>query len=180
MSIDLKQNYFELFDLPVRFDIDLTLLATNFRQLQAHYHPDKFVSASDSEQRQAMQATVFINEAHDTLKSPRLRSRYLLELAGIDFNDERDISTDTAYLMQQLEIRESIDVADDAEDPLEHLEEIKKLVRDRKQAVEASFVESYKKGDFQAAKEATLKMRFCERVYNEIRKAEERLEDEYF
>ena len=73
--LDFNQSYFQLFGLPEQFEVDLASLATAFRERQATYHPDRFVNADDKERLLAVQSTGFINEAHDALKSPRLRSR---------------------------------------------------------------------------------------------------------
>ena len=47
----LTQNYFELFDLPTSYDVDISELSTRYRMLQAAVHPDKFANASDLEKR---------------------------------------------------------------------------------------------------------------------------------
>ncbi|HIP94871.1 MAG TPA: Fe-S protein assembly co-chaperone HscB, partial [Leucothrix sp.] len=70
--LDFKQSYFDLFGLPVHFQIDDSQLSASFRALQKKYHPDKFVNASDQERRLAVQSTGFINEAYETLLSSRL------------------------------------------------------------------------------------------------------------
>lgn len=178
MPIDLKSNYFELFGLPEQFEVDTTLLATRFRALQAECHPDQFVSASDEEKRISMQHTAFVNEASDTLKNPRLRARYMLALKGVEFTDETDLSNDPAYLMEQMEIRESIEDAENASDPFEELDGLRKIVLSRRNDVENDFQSSYADDKMLEAKQAVLKMRFCERIVEEIQRIEERLEDE--
>ena len=71
--LDFNQSYFKLFGLTEQFTLDTSTLASAFRKLQAQYHPDRFVNADDQERRLAVQSTGFINEAHEELKSPRLR-----------------------------------------------------------------------------------------------------------
>ena len=43
--------------------------------------------------------------------------------------------------------------------------------------MENDFQTSYDSGDFKVAKQAALKLRFCERIFEEIKRIEERLDD---
>lgn len=176
MHIDLSQHFYDVFGLPVQYQVDSTALSSRFRELQAQAHPDKFVNGTDEERRLAVQTTGFLNEAYDTLTNPRLRGRYLLELNGVEFTDQ-DTTTDPAYLMEQMEIRESIEEAEEAPDPFEELERLNKIIKARQQSVENDFQTSYDQGDFEGAKEAVLKMRFCERIFSEIQRIEDKLEE---
>lgn len=180
MTLDLTQNYFELFALPSQFEIDTSALASAFLKLQSQWHPDRFASGSDEERRISMQNTSFINAAHDTLKSSRLRGRYLLELSGVSFDDEVETSNDPAFLMQQMELRESIEEVTEVAEPFDELDDIKKSVKNQNQQFELDFQKSYQAKDYATAKEIVLKMRFMERIFDEIRRLEEKLEDEYF
>src|SRR3990167_7950003 len=85
-DFDLKKNYFELFCLPVTYQVDLELLSQRYRALLQQVHPDRFVNASPQEQRLAVQYTGLVNDALDTLKSPIKRSAYLLKIHGIDID----------------------------------------------------------------------------------------------
>lgn len=178
MSIDLQQNYFDLFRIPVTFDVDHTQLAVQFRDLQSIFHPDKFVTASDAERLESVKVTALINEARDTLVDARLRARYMLRLKGVDFNDETDTSQDPIYLMGQMELRESIENAEHANDPFAELDNLRKIVQQRKVDIEDDFNSAYNQQNFSGAKQAALKMRFCERIISEIRRIEERIDDE--
>ncbi len=104
------QNFFELFSLTVDFDIDLSKLELAYQQQAGIFHPDKFATATEKEKNLALQNTSLVNTAYDTLKSPLLRATYLLELAGINAFDEKDTQMDTAFLMAQIELRESLEV----------------------------------------------------------------------
>lgn len=113
----LTQNYFEIFDLPTSYDIDLTELSTRYRKLQTAVHPDKFANASDLERRISMQQSALINEAYQTLKSPLLRARYMLQLKGVDLTNESSVNMDSEFLMQQMRLREALEQVRDAQDP---------------------------------------------------------------
>jgi molecular chaperone HscB len=109
MSSDAGRNYFELFGLPVSFEIDRASLTERYRDLQRTVHPDKYANATDRERRLSVQQASLINEAFETLKSPLGRARYLLELHGLAVNDESNTVMDPVFLMQQMEWRESLE-----------------------------------------------------------------------
>ncbi len=178
--LDFKQSYFELFGLPENFDVDTAKLSSAFRALQTKYHPDRFINAEDNERRVAVQTTGLINEANETLKSSRLRARYLLKLAGIDFDDEIDTTSDGAFLMHQMEIREALEDVSNAKDPLARIDDIGQEISGEADALKDDFVEQLESGNLDAAKEAVLKMKFFERLCQESKNITEKLEDELF
>lgn len=47
-------NYFSLFSLPVRYDLDTQVLAGRYQDLQRQYHPDRFAAGDAKEQAQAL------------------------------------------------------------------------------------------------------------------------------
>ena len=178
--LDFKQNYFDLFGLPEQFEIDESQLSSAFRELQAKYHPDRFVNASEQERRAALQATGFINEAHETLLSSRLRARYLLTLKGIDFDDEVDTTHVGAFLMRQMELREALEDVKNAHDPLARIDDLAQQISGEADALKDDFVEKMEQGKLACAKDAVLKMKFFERLCQESRRLTEELEDELF
>lgn len=178
--LDFKQSYFELFGLPESFELDTSKLASSFRALQTKYHPDRFVNADDSQRRVAVQTTGFINEANETLKSSRLRARYLLGLAGVDFDDEIDTTSDGEFLMHQMEMREALEEVSSAKDPLARVDDIAQEISGEADALKENFVAHLDEGNLDQAKEAVLKMKFYERLCNESKSLTEKLEDELF
>jgi molecular chaperone HscB len=110
------QNHFELFNLPARFDIDLAALDSAYRDVQGRVHPDRFVNATDTEKRVAMQWATRANEAYQTLKNPLKRARYLCELHGIDLQTESNTAMPMDFLMQQMEWRDALGEARAAKD----------------------------------------------------------------
>lgn len=104
-------DYFSLFGLPARFDLDDEVLERAWREVAAQVHPDRFATASAVERRVAMQWAARANEAYRQLRDPLLRARYLCEQAGVDLQTESNTSMDPAFLMQQMEWREMLDDA---------------------------------------------------------------------
>lgn len=115
--LDFSRNYFELFGLPVAFAVDIELLSDRYRGLLASLHPDRFVSASDQEKRLSMQASTLVNEAFQTLKAPLARARYLLLLHSGDQDSDIGTTHDGAFLMEQMELRETLAGAKGQNDP---------------------------------------------------------------
>ncbi|STI48020.1 co-chaperone HscB [Escherichia coli] len=62
-------DYFTLFGLPARYQLDTQALSLRFQDLQRQYHPDKFASGSQAEQLAAVQQSATINQAWQTLAS---------------------------------------------------------------------------------------------------------------
>lgn len=44
---DENANYFEIFNLPLKFDINLIQLEKQYKTLQKYFHPDRFASKSE-------------------------------------------------------------------------------------------------------------------------------------
>jgi molecular chaperone HscB len=112
------QNYFELFSLDADFAIDLTSLERAYQSQVSIFHPDNFVTKSDKEKSIALQNTSLINTAYDTLKSPLLRATYLLELQDINAFDEKDTQMDMDFLMNQIALREKLELLEVDKDEL--------------------------------------------------------------
>ena len=62
-TVNFNNNYFEIFELPVSFRLDVPSLGETYLTLQKEVHPDRFAAASDGEQRLAMQWTTQLNTA---------------------------------------------------------------------------------------------------------------------
>lgn len=168
-------NHFQLFKLPIQFQIDLTALDQHFRALQAEIHPDKFAAAPANEQLRAMQLATQANEAYQTLKNPTNRARYLLQLQGVDTAEETNTAMPADFLMQQLEWREAI------EENANHLNDLHHLSREIKQAAQALQQNLAQQLDldknWQAAAESVRKLQFMNKLREEISRKIEILED---
>ena len=79
-NIEFSCDYFELFGIPVSYEIDLALLERRYQELQLKFHPDRHMRSTPQEQLLAVQYVSLINQAYTELKSTLSRARYLLSL----------------------------------------------------------------------------------------------------
>lgn len=107
--MELEQDYFSLLDLPKSYSVDKKKLKSNARILLRQYHPDRFSASTSEEQRLAEQLAAHINFAVRVLEDPIQRAQHLLSLADIDANFDNRTIQDNAFLIQQMELRESFD-----------------------------------------------------------------------
>lgn len=174
----LTSNFFELFDLPVSYDVDLNKVQQVYMALQKQVHPDKFANASDLEKRVSMQQTSWINEAQITLKDPVLKAVYLLKLNGIDMNLDNETTMDAGFLMQQLEMRERLEHIRNESDPLAALDVIASDVKAASDDLMKAFAKAYEQDEIDDARELIRKLQFMQKAKKEINALMADIEDE--
>lgn len=179
MSKDiLASNFFELFDLPVSYDIDVGQMQQAYMALQKQAHPDRFASASDQEKRLSMQQTSWINEAQATLKDPVQRAAYMLKLRGQDINLHNETTMDAAFLMQQLQMRERLEHIKDETDPLTALDKMAKEVKQAANELMQAFSQAWEEDRLDDAREIIRKLQFMQKAKNQINTLIADIEDE--
>jgi molecular chaperone HscB len=144
-----------------------------YRDIQSQVHPDRFAHAGDAERRASMQWTTRVNESFQVLKNPVARARHLLELQGVDVAFETNTAMPTEFLMQQMELREKLEEAKDAE-TLDALRRDLFSSRDSLQSEIARAIDTDK--DYKAAAGLVRKLQFLHRLDEEIDEAHERLD----
>lgn len=174
----LSLNFFELFEIPVAYDIDLNELQQKYTALQQAVHPDKFASASDQEKRLSMQQTSHINEACQTLKDPVARAVYLLKLKGVDINLDNETTMDMAFLMEQMEMREKLADMRQQDDPLAQLDKLAAEVKSKMAEMTRQFSAAYENNELEEARELIRKLQFMQKAKKEIDELSATLEDE--
>ena len=175
-----SKNFFEIFDVPVSTELDLSKISEVNRELQKNTHPDRFAHSSEQERRVAMQQTSVINEAFHTLKDPISRIQYMLKLKGVDMDSETDTSMDGEFLMQQMEFRESIANVRNLAEPLDELDKMAQKTKQQVSELMMSFAEYYDASALDDAREIVRKMQFLIKAKKEINEISEQLEDEMF
>lgn len=175
MNAGTLPNYFDIFGLPVAFSIDEQLLAAHYRELQKTVHPDRFANASERDRRMAVQQAADINEAFHTLKSPLKRARYLLQIKGVTFDDEKETTVEPAFLMEQMELREALAEVSAGDDAFTKLNTIMQDITRRITQMLDEYNECVKMGDLAQAKVIVQKLQFLEKLKIESEILEEEL-----
>lgn len=171
------KNHFELFGLPLSFEVDQEMLALRYRELQRAVHPDRFANASEQEKRLSVQQAAQINEAFQVLKSSLSRARYLLELNGLPLDDS-DTRMDPLFLMEQIELRETLGEVRSKADPFDALNRVRDDIEGRERELIESLQQAFADGSREAlegARETVRKMQFMQRLLSEVDELEENL-----
>lgn len=123
---------FQTLQLSRSFEIDAQQLETNFIQLSAATHPDRF--SDPIEQAEASERAAEINEAYQVLRDPQRRAEALLELimAGHGQSAKKSEEMPPDFLMQMMETRERMETALEQDDQ-ETLDELRRWARQEHQ-----------------------------------------------
>jgi len=96
------KNHFQKFSLAVKFDLDLDLLEQKYFAFQQQFHPDKAGIAE-------IENSIAINEAYEILKNPLKRAAHILQLEGVDVeNDEKAPKANQSTLLEIFELQEKV------------------------------------------------------------------------
>lgn len=168
-------DYFALFGLPVSYTLSQEQLAVRYQDLQRQYHPDRFASASAAEQLASVQHSATINQAWQTLRHPLTRAEYILSLHGFDLASEQHTVRDTAFLMEQLELREELDEIEKSQDEARltaFIQRVKGMYDVRQRQV----AEQLDSEAWETAADTVRKLRFLDKLQN----VAEQLEEKFF
>ncbi|MEZ5525592.1 MAG: Fe-S protein assembly co-chaperone HscB [Pseudomonadales bacterium] len=166
--MSLTENYFQLFDLEEQYCLDENALRATYRELQRKTHPDKFAEAGKHEQMLAVQYAATINDAYDVLTSPLKRAIYMLQLRGVELDEQGSGLMDPAFLMEQMELREELEQASHANNPEAALEKVTEHLDTELDALQADFKAQIERDDTEAAVETVKKMQFLVKLETEV------------
>jgi molecular chaperone HscB len=157
----LTQNFFETFNLPILFNIDIDMLNHQYRTLQKTIHPDRFVNATDAEKKQSLQKSTQINDAYQVLKDPIKRASHIINLHQVF--KENTLPPD--FLMQQMEWEEELETIND-------LEQIQlfsdKIEEEKKILMELLAMDLDEKKDWESATNVIGKLKFITNLFLRI------------
>lgn len=100
-------NYFELFDIPVSFVVDASMVAKKYIQLQKQYHPDFFTQQDDDAKQMAEEKSALLNKAYTIFKNEDATIKYVLQLKGLLTDDEK-YQLPNHFLMEMMELNEEL------------------------------------------------------------------------
>jgi molecular chaperone HscB len=168
--------HFALFELQPSFRLDLDQLASRYRELAREVHPDRFVDASEREQRLALERSASLNEAYSTLKSDSQRARYLLAMRGPELPLEVTVQ-DADFLMQQMQWREELEELQDQAD-VAGVAVFKRRLKAVQDDLNESFAACWDDAaQREQAERLMRRMQFLDKLSHEVRQLEERLDD---
>ena len=90
------QDYFSVFELPRKLNIDISALEKSFYARSRKLHPDLFARTSREEQEWSQEQSSRLNDAYRTLKDPIKRTEYLLKLEGVELEEQSKAATEQA------------------------------------------------------------------------------------
>ncbi|WP_127960207.1 co-chaperone HscB [Serratia microhaemolytica] len=173
-------NYFTLFALPQCYQLDISNMTLRYQELQRQYHPDRVASQPERQRLIALQQAATINEAYQTLKHPLRRAEYLLLLQGIDIRNEQQTLRDSAFLMQQLELREELDTIEhqairNSADALQALATFTARVEKLLLSYRQQMVTQLDQQQWSQAADSVRKLRFLDKLQQQQEQLEEKL-----
>lgn len=117
---------FDVLHVPARFDLDMNQVEATHRELSKTLHPDRYVGAPANERRLALSRAIEVNEALRVLRDPVRRAEALLARAGVKLEEGREPAASPDFLMEVLELRETLAGAQRAKD----LTKVRRLAED--------------------------------------------------
>ena len=137
-------DYFAVFELPRKLQLDEEGLRRRFYELSRRHHPDFHQLAGEDEQAASLADSALINRAYRALRDPLARVEYLVALEGGQENSApAKPAVPRNLLMEMMEVQEALEEAKGAgldEAALERLRVERGRLLDRRAATEAAIV----------------------------------------
>lgn len=100
-------NYFELYEIPVSFITDTSIIKKKFYELSRKYHPDFFSNASEEEQNDVLEKSALVNKAFKIFCNQDETIKYILQLKGL-LEEEEKYQLPPDFLMDVMELNEQL------------------------------------------------------------------------
>jgi len=175
-ALTSSSSHFELFGLQPAFKLDNEALERAYREIQSRVHPDRFAHAGDAERRASLQWTTRVNEAYRTLRSAVERASHILALHGVDVAFETNTAMPADFLMQQMELRETLEHATETKNA-SALEALQQRLDAEQKTLEDRLGERIdNKKDYKGAADLVRELQFLHKLEAEIDAAYEEIE----
>ncbi len=165
---------FATLGIPPTFEIDLATAEKTHRELSRALHPDRYVGASPSERRAALERAVAVNEAWRVVRDPIARAEALLRLRGVEVSEARESKADPEFLMEMLERREALSDARRSKD-IASVRAIAASVEVLTARVQKELAQGFAGGGAQELVGKLGELRFYKRLLDEVSAIEDEL-----
>ncbi|XP_019443103.1 PREDICTED: iron-sulfur cluster co-chaperone protein HscB, mitochondrial-like [Lupinus angustifolius] len=161
--VDYSIDYFQIFGLEKKYDIEDKNLEGKYKDWQKKLHPDLVHSKSQKERDFAAEQSARVIDAYRTLRTPLSRGIYMLKLDGVEVDEEKTIS-DPDLLAEIMEIREEVEEATNSET----LNYILSQMQEKMKNWSTTFADAFQSQNFEEAKTSIQRMTYYSRVMEEV------------
>ncbi|XP_021930696.1 iron-sulfur cluster co-chaperone protein HscB, mitochondrial isoform X2 [Zootermopsis nevadensis] len=123
-----EKNYFDILGIEQSFEVKDKELKTKYHKLQNVLHPDRFNAKNVEERDISERYSALVNKAYSTLLHPLARGLYMLQLHGVNL-DEETRQSDPQFLAEIMQANEELAEA-------QHPEDVKELDNANRSTVE--------------------------------------------
>ena len=144
--VETMNDYFEVFGLPRKLQVDLDALQRSFYDLSRRHHPDFHQGAGAEAQSRALEASALVNRAYRALRDAVSRVEYLIALEeGREVREETTAKAKVPMdlLAEMLEVQEALEEAKSSElthEAAGRLHAERQRLRERYQAEEDALI----------------------------------------
>lgn len=163
MSLE-KQNHFQRLNLQTKFQIDEDELEIKYLKLQQQFHPDNSSNKTEDEINSAL-----INQSYEILKNPIKRAIYLLQINGINIDDEESAPRpDHEVLMLIMEFREEIlENKNEAQKIAAIKKNIKQMIADEMKII----IQLFDQDNYQEISQKLIKVKYLDKIIADLKQS---------
>jgi molecular chaperone HscB len=107
--------YFELFGLPVSFQLDVKQVRKRYLELSRESHPDFHSLSGEEKQAAVLERSTLVTNAYNVLSDDEKRMKYILQEKGM-LGDEARVQLRPEFLMEMMDLNEAADMAEGEEE----------------------------------------------------------------
>ena len=98
-------------------------------------------------------------------------------VGGLDLGDDSETTSDSTFLMEQIELREELDECRRCQDPMRRCAHITGKLDQRSKEYSITFETLFEQGKLEEARQVSKKMQFVQRILEQIDEYQLDLED---
>lgn len=169
-------NYFELFEIPLQFEVDAIKIRPKFLELSRKYHPDFHSHENEINQEKLIEICAAVNKGWQVFQEPLATLYYALQLSGkITEQDNPTLSAD--FLMEMMELNEQLVEKNSNQCAIlqEKLHQYKKELYEGVKSLLVKSPAATAEIEFERIKEYYYKSKYLDRIQKRIESAEDNM-----